>query len=163
MSATPIRANAATLTWGVKESFRHYVEGSGGTVDAGLGAERAEDGTFIFDAAPGPGLKLGADGKLTGQGAFAGEVRFQAHGGMLSVFMADPSIEIGEAGAFLTVYDTPERIRRIPLAKLDVANAVVGLDGALVVPAVMSIEGWQVLGDHYLPMTPLDPVRLKLR
>jgi len=165
MAATPIRANAATLTWGVKQSFRNYVEGSGGTIEAGLGAARVDDGTFTFDAAPGPGagLRLGADGKLTGQGSFAGEVRFQAHGGMLSVFMADPAVEVGEAGAFLTVYDTPERIRRIPLAKLDLNGAAVGDDGALVVPAVMSMEGWQVLGDHYLPMTPLDPVRLRLR
>lgn len=155
-------ASGATLTWGVKQSFRSYVEGSGGTIEAGLGAERGEDGVFVFAGVPGKGLTRGADGKPQGKGVFSGEVRFQAHGGMLSVFMADPAIEIGESGAFLTVADDPDRIRRVPLAKLDLAAAVAGVDGSLTIPAVMSMEGWQVLGDHYLPMTPLDPVRIKL-
>ena len=126
----PMPASGATLTWGVKQSFRNYVEGSGGTIEAGLGAERGDDGVFVFAGVPGKGLTRGADGKPQGKGVFSGEVRFQAHGGMLSVFMADPAIEIGEAGAFLTVADDPDRIRRVPLAKLDMAAAVKGVDGS---------------------------------
>ncbi len=153
---------AATLIWGVKQSFRNYVEGSGGAIDAGMGAARTEDGAFAFPAAPGETLTLDADGRPQGRGGFVGEVRFQAHGGMLSVFLADPALEIGPTGAFLTVADSPERTRRLPLAKLDLAAMSTGDDGELVIAATMSMEGWQVLGDHYQPMTPLDPVRVKL-
>lgn len=158
----PMPVSGAMLSWGVKQSFRNYVEGSGGTIEAGLGAERDADGGFVFAGVPGKGLSRGADGAPQGKGVFSGEVRFQAHGGMLSVYMADPAIEIGDTGAFITVADDPDRIRRVPLAKLDMAKAVKGDDGVLTIPAVMSMEGWQVLGDHYLPMTPLDPVRVKL-
>jgi hypothetical protein len=149
-----------TLIWGVKQSFRAYVEGSGGEIQTGMGAARADDGVFSFPAAPGRGLTLGADGKPQGRGGFVGEVSFQAHGGMLSMFLADPEIQIGPEGAVLTVADSPERTHRVPLAKLDLAAAARGADGVLEIPSSMTNEGWQVLGDHYLPTTPLDPVRL---
>jgi hypothetical protein len=32
----------------------------------------------------------------------------------------------------------------------------------MVVPTKLSRDGWRLLGDHYAPMTPLDPLRLKL-
>ncbi|HEX4741311.1 MAG TPA: HtaA domain-containing protein, partial [Caulobacteraceae bacterium] len=126
------------------------------------GAQRAADGVFTFAAAPGEGLKLGSDGKPEGVGRFVGEVRCEAHGGMLKVFLADPSVEIGPAGAVLSVADTPARDRRVQLALLDLAAATIADDGELVIPTKLSRDGWQVLGDHYLPSTPLDPVRLKL-
>lgn len=154
---------AATLTWGVKQSFRGYVEGAGGAIEVGQGAGRAADGAFTFAAAPGEGLTLGADGRPQGVGRFAGEVRFEAHGGMLSVFLADPSVEIGPSGAVVTVADSPERLSRLELAQLDLAAATTGADGEIVIPATLSRDGWRILGDHYPPMTPLDPVRLTLR
>jgi len=157
--ATP---RAATLSWGVKQSFRGYVEGSGGTIEAGAGATRGADGTFAFPGDPAEGLTLDADGRPQGRVGFLGELKFQAHGGMLSVFMADPALEVGEAGAFITVADTPSRTRRVPLAKLDLSKMSRDDDGDLVIPAVMAMEGWQVLGDHYMGGTPIDPVRLKL-
>jgi hypothetical protein len=150
------------LKWGVKQSFRNYVEGSGGSTEVGMGAELGEDGAFSFPGAPGAGLTLDADGRPTGRAGFVGEVRFQAHGGMLSVFFADPALEIGPSGAFLTVADSAERDRRLPMAKLDLAAMTAGDDGELVIPAAMSMEGWLVLGDHYPMGTPLDPVRVSL-
>jgi hypothetical protein len=153
---------AARLSWGLKQSFRAYVEGAGGSIETGEGVERSADGAFVFPPAPGEGLELGMDGKPQGVGRFVGEVRCEAHGGMLKVFLADPSVEIGPAGAVLTVADTPARDRRVELAQLDLAAATVGDDGELVIPAKLSRDGWQVLGDHYPPSTPLDPVRLKL-
>jgi hypothetical protein len=153
---------AAGLTWGVKQSFRAYVEAAGGSIETGEGVGRAEDGAFIFAAPPGESLKLGADGKPEGVGRFFGEVRCEAHGGMLKVFLADPGVEIGPAGAVLTVADSPARDRRVELALLDLAAATVEDGGEWVIPAKLSRDGWQVLGDHYLPSTPLDAVRLKL-
>jgi len=152
----------AKLSWGLKQSFRAYVEGAGGAIETGEGAQRSTDGAFTFPAAPGEGLKLGVDGKPEGVGRFVGEVRCEAHGGMLKVFLADPSVEIGLAGAVVAVADTRARDRRVELAELDLAAATVADDGAWVIPAKLSRDGWQVLGDNYPPSTPLDPVRLKL-
>ncbi|MEJ0064693.1 MAG: HtaA domain-containing protein [Caulobacteraceae bacterium] len=80
----------ATLSWGLKQSFRAYVEAAGGSFEIAEGAERISDGAFAFAAAPGDGLKLGADGRPQGVGRFVGEVRCEAHGGMLKVFLARP-------------------------------------------------------------------------
>lgn len=153
----------ATLEWGLKQSFRAYVEGAGGTIDTGEGVGRAADGAFVFSAAPGDtGVSLGADGKPQGVARFVGEVRCQAHGGMLKVSLIDPSVEIGPDGGAITVVDPFDRAQRVELALLDVGAATPGDDGDIVVPTRLSKDGWRVLGDHYPPTTPLDPVRLKL-
>jgi hypothetical protein len=152
-----------TLEWGLKQSFRAYVEGAGGSIEIGEGTSRTSDGAFVFAAAPGDtGLTIGADGKPEGTGRFIGEVRCEAHGGMLKVFLADPAVEIGTQGGVLTVAESPGRDSRVALAVLDLDAATTGADGALVIPAKVSMDGWRVLPDHYPPMTPLDPVRLTL-
>jgi hypothetical protein len=150
-----------SLRWGVKQSFRAYVEGAGGVIETGEGARRDDDGAFAFDPAPGEGLTLGADGRPQGVARFMGAVRCEAHGGMLRVFLADPAVEIGPDGGVITVADSAARDRRVELAVLDLAAASVS-DGELVAPAKLSKDGWKILGDHYLPTTPLDPVRLKV-
>lgn len=157
-----VAQGAARLSWGLKQSFRNYVESAGGSIETGDGVERTGDGAFVFLPAVGDGLTLGADGKLEGVGRFTGEVRCEAHGGMLKVFLADPSIEIGPGGAVLSVADSAARDRRVELALLDLGAATTADDGALIIPTKLSRDGWQVMGDHYLPSTPLDPVRLTL-
>jgi hypothetical protein len=62
----------------------------------------------------------------------------------------------------VTVADTPARDRRVDLAQLDLAAATIADDGAWVIPTKLSRDGWQVLGDHYAPSTPLDPVRVRV-
>ncbi|MGH6958378.1 MAG: HtaA domain-containing protein [Caulobacteraceae bacterium] len=162
MPESPKSARVATLLWGVKQSFRSYVEGAGGAIEVGEGAERAADGVFAFAAVEGEGLTLDAAGKPQGAGRFRGAVRFQAHGGMLSVYLADPAVQATESGASLTVAEGATRERRVELARLDLAGSARGEHGELVVPAVLAPDGWRVLGDHYPTGTPLDPVRLRL-
>lgn len=149
------------LSWGVKQSFRRYVEMAGGSIETSGAVGRTDDGEFTFTASPGRELTLDANGAPQGRCAFAGEVRFQAHGGMLAVRLADPAVEIGPSGGVLTVADGQTGGRRVEIARLDVAAAASDA-GELVIPAALSVEGIPVLGDHYPPMTPLDPVRLKL-
>ena len=146
------------LHWGVKQSFRAYVEGAGGTIATDGGAERISSGEIAF-AAGGDGLTVGANGSLQGSGSFAGEVRFEAHGGMLSVRLSDLSLDVDAEGASLKVAD--ERGKPLEIARLDLAAAAVE-DGDLVIPARLSIDGSYLLGDHYPPRTVVDPVRLKL-
>lgn len=153
-------APVTTLSWGVKQSFRGYVEATGGLIETRDGAQRAADGGFTFAAGPENGLTLDANGKPQGHGKFLGEVRFEAHGGMLSVRLADPCLEIGSSGAALTVADGSERTRRVEIARLDLAAMTSGSSGEVVIPAALSMDGSQLLGDHYPPMTALDPVRL---
>jgi hypothetical protein len=138
------------LNWGVKQSFRAYVEGSGGSITASDGAARAEDGTFTFDAAPDSDLTRD-DGALSGTGRFRGRAVFQAHGGLLSVTLTDPWIEAAGDAWVLSIAETPTR--RTAIAKLTPSD-----DGAL--HAVTTLEGMMILGDHYPPGTILDPVRL---
>ena len=152
---------ATSLQWGVKQSFRNYVGMTGGTTEVGAGAQQTEDGAFVFAAADGD-LALDAEGKLQGRGGFTGEVKFQAHGGMLSVFLADPAIEVDDKGAALTVADTPSRNLRVEVGRLDLAAATTDPSGEIVIPVGLSIEGSRLLGDHYAPRTELDPVRLRL-
>ena len=151
---------AMRLHWGVKQSFRSYVEATGGVIEADGGAERAADGGFSFTAAPEGGLVLSAEGRPEGVGRFRGEVRFQAHGGMLSVRLVDPALEIGPDGAALTVADSPAGDRRLVVAYLDTAAMTLGEGGEMVIPTALALEGIQWLGDHYPMRTPLDPVRL---
>ena len=163
----------ATLSWGVKQSFRGYVEAAGGTVATTRGAERAPDGGFLFPEGPGSTLAQGADGRLRGAGRFQGEVSFSAHGGMLSVVLVDPWIEASEAGLILSVADSPAATRRLPFAKLDadamttealttgaLTTSALTTSGGLVLPAAITLDGMFLLGDHYPPGTVLDPVRL---
>ncbi|WP_397399537.1 HtaA domain-containing protein [Phenylobacterium sp.] len=148
------------LHWGVKTSFRGYVAMMGGVTEVGGGADIAPDGGFTFAAAPDSDLGLAVDGSLTGQGRFLGEVRFEAHGGMLKVFLADPAIEISETGAVLTVADSAARTRRVEIAKLDLAAITGGEPSETLIPASLTMDGSFVLGDHYPPTTALDPARL---
>lgn len=148
-------ARVTSLTWGVKQSFRGYVEMTGGVTEAAEGATRDADGAFVFPATEESTLEIGADGGLSGRGVFQGSVKFDSHGGMLKVFLADPILEISEAGAALTVFDTPKRNLRIEVVKLDLAAA--GPDG---VPTKLSVDGVYLLGAHYPLNTAVDPVKL---
>lgn len=147
------------LTWGVKQSFRAYVEGAGGTISTDAGAERAADGAIAFPA-EGDGLTTGVGDALQGAGKFSGEVRFEAHGGMLSVRLSSLSLDVDGEGASLKVAD--ERGNPVEIARLDLAAATKG-DGDLVIPARLSMDGSYLLGDHYPPRTVVDPVRLTLK
>lgn len=145
------------LAWGVKQSFRSYVEMSGGQILVEGDAQRSSDGEFFFPAAPGQDLTLPAEGPAPA-GAFLGQVLFEAHGGMLSVKLADPVLEIeGQAGRLILCNED----RRVAVAQLDLTSARAGAEGELLIPAQLTAEGSQVLGDHCPPGTALDPIRLK--
>jgi hypothetical protein len=147
----------ATLSWGVKQSFRSYIDAAGGTVDLAAGAERAPDGAFLFPEGPESTLARGPDGRLTGQGRFEGQVSFKAHGGMLNVVLTDPWVEATEGGLVLTV--AASATRRVTFAKLDAAAMTTEGD-ATALPAAITLDGMFILGDHYPPGTALDVVRV---
>jgi hypothetical protein len=151
----------ATLVWGVKQSFRNYVQGAGGAIET-HGGVVCVDGEFVFAASPDGGLSRDSAGALHGAQGFTGEVAFKAHGGMLSVRLIDPAVEITEAGAVLSAADGSKPGARYPMVTLDLNAMTRDGSGAIVIPTKLTGDGAYWLGDNYPPMTPVDPVRLTL-
>ena len=146
------------LTWGVKESFRAYVEAAGGTISVRDGAIRDAEGTFVFAALPGADLAIAGDGPPTGAARFQGTVAFEAHGGMLRATLAELSVEAEQDGLVLTAAQAPGGTRRCTIARLGPVEATP--QGAVILGAVITLDGMFQIADNYPPGTPLDPVRL---
>lgn len=146
------------LTWGVKASFRDYVEAAGGSITLSEGATRAEDGAFIFTAVPGGDLSIASDGSATGEMRFSGAVSFEAHGGMLKSTLADLIIEAGPDGLALTVLQAPMNKDRCAIAQLSLVD--VGEAGIITLGSAITIDGLYQIADNYPPGTELDPLQL---
>ena len=104
------------LTWGVKESFRQYVEAAGGSITISDGATRNADGSFLFNAETEGDLAIASDGSVSGSQAFAGTVSFEAHGGMLKSTLSGLAIESAPEG--LVSAQGPMNESRCHIAKL---------------------------------------------
>lgn len=146
------------LTWGVKQSFRNYVEAAEGSIEVSDGATRTEDGSFVFTAIEGGDLDIASDGNATGAMRFQGTVTFEAHGGMLKSTLAEIGLEASADGLLLTVLDAPMNQDRCDIAKL--TNPDIGSDGAVTFDTEITVDGMYQIADNYPPGTPLDPLRL---
>lgn len=82
------------LKWGVKESFRSYVEGGAGGTITMLGAAKRSGSVFEF-----PQVKGGSWNAKGGTGEvhYAGGVAFSGHSGGLALTLADPQITVESA------------------------------------------------------------------
>ncbi|GAA3208040.1 HtaA domain-containing protein [Actinocorallia longicatena] len=130
-----------SLVWGVKKSFREYVEHSEGTIAASGQATRDGD-AFVFPAA-GEALR------------FTGTVAFEAHGGMLAVKITDPWIVEDEEGLALSVASPHRPDTRLVIARL---SAPVVDGGRATAAAALTYEGVSLLGNVYSVKAELDPV-----
>lgn len=146
------------LSWGVKASFRSYVEAVEGSIDLSDGATRAEDGSFVFKAVPGGDLVIASDGSATGAMRFEGKITFDAHGGMLKSTLTELGVEAGTDGLVLTVLEAPMNQGRCAIAKLRVLE--VGPDDTVTLGAQITSDGMYQIADNYPPGTELDPLRL---
>jgi len=150
--------NFNRLTWGVKASFRSYVEAAGGSITLSEGATRAEDGTFVFRAVPGGDLSIAPDGSATGAMRFQGAVTFDAHGGMLKATLTELGLEAGTDGLVLTAPEAPLNKDRCVLAKLGPVE--IGAGDAVTIGATITLDGMYQIADNYPPGTELDPLQL---
>lgn len=146
------------LTWGVKASFRNYVQAAEGSITLTDGATQADDGTFVFAAEPNGDLVIAADGSATGAMRFQGAVTFEAHGGMLKSTLQELAIEASDDGLVLTVLDGPMNKRRCAVAELDLLD--VGSGNTVTMTTKITMDGMYQIADNYPPGTELDPVRL---
>ncbi|MEM7079645.1 MAG: HtaA domain-containing protein [Pseudomonadota bacterium] len=147
-----------SLSWGVKASFRGYVEGAGGSITLGDGATRAQDGTFVLPALPGGDLVFAADGSASGSMRFKGSVEFEAHGGMLKATLNELGVEVTEEGLVLTVLEAPLNQDRCAIATLTVLERDSG-DG-VTLGAQITMDGMYQIADNYPPGTELDELHL---
>ena len=146
------------LTWGVKASFRGYVEAAGGSITLDDGATRAEDGSFVFSAVPGGDLAIAPDGSASGAMRFQGTVTFDAHGGMLKATLAELGLEAGADGLVLTVLEAPMNQGRCAIASLGLVEF--GPGDAVTIGAQITVDGMYQIADNYPPGTELDPLHL---
>lgn len=146
------------LTWGVKASFRSYVEAAGGSINVSDGATLAEDGSFVFTAEPGGDLNIAADGSATGTMRFQGKVTLEAHGGMLKSELTELGLEAGSDGLVLTVLEAPMNKDRCAIANLSFVE--VGPNDATTLRSEITVDGMYQIADNYPPGTELDPLLL---
>jgi hypothetical protein len=146
------------LTWGVKASFRAYVEAAGGTINVSDGATRDTEGAVVFPAVPGGDLAIPDEGPPTGAARFQGAVTLEAHGGMLRATLAELGVEATQDGLVLTAAQATGGAGRCAIARLGPVE--VTAQGAIVLGAVITLDGMFQIADNYPPGTPLDPVRL---
>jgi len=146
------------LTWGVKASFRSYVEAAGGSITLSDGASRAEDGSFIFRALPGGDLAIAPDGSATGAMRFQGTVTFEAHGGMLKATLTELGLETGTDGLVLSALEAPLNRDRCVIAQLGPVEFSAG--EAVTLGAEITLDGMYQIADNYPPGTELDPLQL---
>lgn len=166
--------DGATLTWGFKESFRAYIDGSIAngewTVSDGATYDTPEfswaNGTGIYDPDTGAGLVT-----------FTGTVRFTGHDGLLDTTIANPQLRfVDENTAYLLLdvagvtmedamagnTDNPVTVTAVPFVKLDLAGGdlEVADDGTITatgVPSQITSEGFDTF-PNYEAGTAFDPV-----
>jgi hypothetical protein len=163
--ASSCTVSGATLSWGVKESFRSYISGS-----IAKGAWTPEGGATY--ATPSFGWSAGAGeltGTATGDVAFVGSVRFTGHQGVLDTTVADPVLRFTSAtsvqllldvagttqeGAAVSSPDVPFADVDLSASPVDPATGVLSFAGA---PTTLTAEGAAAFGS-YEPGTALDPL-----
>ncbi|MFG2042991.1 HtaA domain-containing protein [Dactylosporangium sp. NPDC048998] len=133
------------LTWPIRQSFLRYIDTVGGTTEISEELSRGDD-AFVF-----PGTSSGPT-----RWEFRGSARFEAHGGMLSVTIGDPIVDLDNEPATLTVATaTGPDAPRATIAHL------IGIEAqgsALRANARLTVEGSRLLGDVYNPGDLLDPI-----
>ena len=153
----------ATLTWGVRDSFRSYVTGpiaNGAITPSGV------SGSGPWTWSGGSGRFNAVDG--IGATSWSGGVRFTGHAGALDLTFSAPRIAVTSASAatLSVVVTTPSGSSRVTLATLNLAAGSHSATSSRVswsgVPATLTAAGAQAFEGFYQPGEALDPVTFAL-
>lgn len=143
------------MRWAVKESFLRYVRViAAGEIGVVGGA--SEDGSGAFEWPLGKSSRHGKGREL----AFAGSVRFVAHGGFLDVDIRDPALRLSPGGGVLSVAGSE------PSGRVEIATIGEATEGAYGWPALvprLTDAGVAFFGDVYPAGTELAPIGARVR
>lgn len=150
------------LRWGIKRSFRAYIEAAGGVTRVDAGASEDEHGRIVF---PQVGVDQDGSSRVI---RFGGGAVLEAHGGLLSLSLREPWLEIDNEGATLTVVHPAFRgpsDRRLPMCRLE--GLVPRADGEELAideaPATLLIDATGTFDNLYPPGAEFDPVSARWR
>lgn len=169
---------SATLTWGVKESFRSYISG---TIARGqwqtTGDAAYATPAFTWSSGTGTAAPSGAPAEVS----FTGGIRFTGHDGLLDTTLADPTLVIDQPGHAVLRLDvsgvtmdaamagetTATTSTQVPFVDIDLSGATTSVDGDTVTinaaeaPTAITAEGFAAFG-NYEAGTPFDPISLQV-
>ncbi|CAN5338218.1 hypothetical protein BH11ACT5_BH11ACT5_08460 [soil metagenome] len=159
--------DAATLTWGFKESFRSYISGSIANGEW-IVADGATYATPEFGWSGGKGA-YDAEGGLV---AFTGSVEFTGHGGILDTTIANPQLRFVDADTAVLVLDVSGTTQDgaavdqqdVEFVDIDLSGALENADGTITVtaaPTVLTPAGAAAFGT-YEAGEPFDAVSFTL-
>jgi len=164
---------AASLSWGVKESFRSYIGSS-----IANGSWEVANGATYETPSFGWSTATGSIDPATGHGqvAFTGSIVFSGHDGLLHLVLADPIIHLGDDGATLLLdVLSNDATGALAVDEQDVVFATLPIDvagtdwqpGATVdlpalAPVVLSETGAAAFGGFYAAGDELDPITLSV-
>ncbi len=157
----------ARITWGFKESFRAYIDGSIAngewTVADGATYETPEFGFPLDGGYVDPRAAVGSTG-------FAGTVQFTGHGGILDTTIADPVLVLRGADqpALLLLDVTGDtmdgeavEVTEAPFVEIDLTGQdLTATDGVITIvdaPTVLTAEG-EAAFPNYPAGTEFDPI-----
>lgn len=159
--------SGATLSWGVKESFRSYIAGpiaKGGITQNGVSLSGTD---FVWGGGSGSYNRADSLGRI----GYGGSVNFTGHAGKLDLTIATPSIQVnGPGSASLIVHVTSKALSgpgvdaTVTLATLALPAGAVsgGAIGWSDVPATLTTAGAEAFGGFYQAGASLDPVSFSL-
>ena len=177
-STVDATASKGTLGWGVKESFRAYIEGpiAGGAIEVSLPAKRLDDGTFTWGKGRGK-ADVGAD---TASVKFKGQVYFYGHddgtGPLLEVYVENLRLKIDGADSVLVADITSRGFSGGGLVEYpDVELVTVDADGLDLVAngkgvvkvtglaTAITAAGAEAFAGFYAEGTAFDPLSFKIK
>lgn len=157
----------ATLGWGLRESFRSYIQGGIANGDWSLNGIEYGGGQFVWS---------GGSGEFdpnagTGSVSFSGNVHFTGHDGVLDMTLADPTIQVNGADSAVMIANVVSsdmdgnRIDMPGVTFAEISGPVsasgdsVDISGAQV---NLTADGAEAFAGFYEPGEPLDPLDLSV-
>lgn len=141
------------LSWGIKKSFLGYLESLPDCLIAKNEGVTRNNETGEFEFPFHTRTELDSGGYRL---EFKGDLRIQAHGGMLLVIFMNPWLTVDDSGAELSVIDLmhwPDTSKREVLGR---SNVHTGKE----YPLTLAPEAVETFNNVYQPGEPLDPVHL---
>lgn len=166
-AAVTAEVSGATLSWGMKQSFRSYITSPIAQGSITTTGNAAGTGPFSWASGTGTADSVSAEADTR----FTGGVLFSGHGGQLDVRLTNPRVVVDGTGGTLYVDSSSTALDGTVSDRTGVAFATLAVpapsnDGATLtftgVGATLTADGAAAFAGFYEPGTALDPLDLTL-